>query len=96
MLTNLIAAVQNDVNKTVTKKEARKYEYKLNYAETFRRLSENLYAMLLAKNDYQYNKAYQRLRDRLVNAVVPVRPERNVKRGKPRQGKRFFHNHKTS
>ena len=97
LLSNLIAASFYDASQRVERYGVgKKWDYKPNYAETYRELRRDVFDLILADSDYTYQRVYRKLQREIDSSLIPVRNDRHPKRGKPRQYPRFFHNHKPS
>ena len=97
VLSNLIAASFYDASLCAERySEGKKWEYKPNYAETYRELRRNVFDLILSRSEWAYRRAYGKLQKEIAKSLIPVRNDRHPQRGKPRRTPRFFHNHKPS
>jgi len=96
-LSNMIACMKYDTERDVEcYSRDKKHDYQLNYTETYRGLRNSVFDLVLSDSKSSFYRAYRKIRKGLNSALVPIRPNRKVKRGKPRSGPRFYHNHKPS
>lgn len=96
-LSNLIACMKYDTAADAAQySRDKKYEYKLNYTEAYRELRKDIFDLVLCDSRSSFYYAYRKLRKRICETLIPIRDNRHPKRGRPRTGARFFHNHKPS
>lgn len=94
---NMIACAQYDAAAKLQKhNKGKKLTYKVNYTEAYRRLQRRFFALILLTPKKDFNRAYARLQNEIMDALIPIRPDRHPQRAKPHVGPRFHTNHKPS
>ena len=97
LLSNLVACAFYDASDVAAEySNGKKYDYKPNYTETYRELRRDLFDLMLSDSKYTFNRIYKKIQEEIYDTLIPIRKNRNPKRGKPHQGPRYFHNHKPS
>lgn len=96
-LYNLASAIALDYREEIEskhKKPENKYEYKLSLKAVIRELRRNVVEMILADSPLVSQNILNRIKFRLQNAVVPVRPGRTFERKRKHTAAKFHQNTK--
>ena len=96
-LANLAGALEYDLHEKVEaahNKPENKYEYRMNTNRVISELKQNVVEMLITESKIKRAKLFHKIQRRLMNAVVPVRPNRNFPREKRHHTSKFSHNTK--
>lgn len=96
-LSNLVACSEYDVAEQIEKyNRDKKYDYKPNFTELYRQLHRDLFTLVLTDSSRRRDLALNRINDEIRATLIPIRPNRNPKRGKPAKAPKFHRNHKPS
>jgi hypothetical protein len=98
-LTNVTASAAHDAQPKVDalrSEKANKYEYRVNVNELIGILKDRLVAALLIERDRERTRVIEDILDEIASNVVPVRPNRSVKRNPYPRSTKFHHNQKVN
>jgi hypothetical protein len=96
-LANMVAVAKDEANADIQTKRAEKcnkYTYVANINQIITSLREHLVAMFFAKSSEERNCLREIIEREIRRSVVPVRPERSVKRASNPRNAKFHHNRK--
>jgi hypothetical protein len=98
-VSNMLASALREANEKLGKERAReetKYEYRANVNHAVGVLKDRLIGILIADDRIVRNSLYRELVTEIKRRVVPVRPNREVRRKEYLKKPHFHHNHKSN
>lgn len=96
-LANLAGALEYDLHEEIEaahNKPENKYEYRMNMNRTISELKVNVVEMIVTDSKLKRAKLFHKIQRRLMDAVIPVRPNRNNAREKKHTASKYSHNSK--
>ena len=94
-LANLAGVLEYDLHEEVEAAHAKpenKYAYRMNITQTIAELKRTAIEMLAASSIIKRERLFREIRKRLMNAVVPVRPNRSETREKRHKSNKYPQN----